>query len=134
MNTEINLRPVLFGWLGASTGVPIPEADLTRAFEQYKLYLELTDRISQRRQTANSFFVSVNTAVVALLGYVSGAKTPAPERFYLLIAFAGMVLCLLWYQIVRSYRNLNTARFAVIHTIETLLPLRPYTAEWDYVG
>ena len=28
--------------------------------EQYKLYVEMADRISGRRQTANSFFLSIN--------------------------------------------------------------------------
>ena len=34
--------------------------------EQYKLYVEMADRISSRRQNANSFFLSINTAIVAL--------------------------------------------------------------------
>src|SRR2546426_1964670 len=40
------------------------------ALEQYKLYVEMADRISARRQTANEFFLSVNTVIVALLGYL----------------------------------------------------------------
>jgi len=36
--------------------------------EQYKLYIEMADRISSRRQSANSFFLSLNTTLVALGG------------------------------------------------------------------
>ena len=44
--------------------------------EQYKLYVEMADRISARRQTANSFFLSINTAIIALISYLNfGSKT-----------------------------------------------------------
>jgi len=33
-------------------------------FEQYKLYVDLADRISQRRSTANSFFITANAALL----------------------------------------------------------------------
>jgi hypothetical protein len=48
--------------------------------EQYKLYLEMADRISSRRQSANSFFLTLNTALVALVSYLSlGAQN---HRWY----------------------------------------------------
>jgi hypothetical protein len=131
---EADVRLLLFGWPDAATGAPIPSEDLPRAFEQYKLYLELTDRLSQRRQTANSFFLTLNTAVVTLLGYANAVREPIrAERFYLLISFTGVALCILWYLIIRSYRDINAARFAVIRALESLLLLRPYTAEWDFL-
>ena len=46
---------------------------------------------------------------------------------------AGTVLCYLWYRIIRSYRDLNSAKFKIVHEIERYLPLRPYDAEWEYV-
>lgn len=105
----------------------LSEDDLKLAFEQYKLYLEFTDRLSQRRQTASSFFVTVTTAVVGILGYAKDV------RVYIIISIAGLILCALWRRIIRSYGDLNRARFAVIYAMETLFPLRPYTAEWDFV-
>ena len=35
--------------------------------EQYKLYVEMADRISQRRDHANRFYASAVSAIVALL-------------------------------------------------------------------
>ena len=67
---------------------PSPE----HALEQYKLYVEMADRISARRQTANSFFLSVNTAIVALLGYLRTVQeTSGVGQLYWLVAAAGMV-------------------------------------------
>ena len=114
----------LFNWKGEQ----LPAADRQIAFEQYKLYLDLTDRLSQRRQTASSFFVTLVTGVVGILGYAESPHT------YILISTAGLILCVLWWRIIQSYSNLNRSRFDVIYAMETLLPLRPYTAEWDAVG
>lgn len=103
--------------------------------EMYKLYVEMADRISARRQSANSFFLSINTAIVALVGYVRfGDDTADTEGFYSLIAVAGIILCYLWYRLVRSYKDLNSGKFKVIHQIESRLPLRLFDAEWDALG
>lgn len=103
--------------------------------EIYKLYVEMADRISARRQSVNSFFLAINTAIVALIGYVQlGNTAQAGSSFYWLVALAGIVLCFLWYRILRSYRDLNSGKFKVIHEIEKYLPLHPYDAEWTAVG
>ena len=101
--------------------------------EQYKLYVEMADRISARRQTANSFFLSINTAIIALIGYVNfGSKTTTD--YYWLVSAAGAVSCYAWYRLIRSYRDLNSAKFKVVHEMEQMLPFAPYDTEWEKVG
>lgn len=39
-----------------------------------------------------------------------------------------------WYRLLRSYKDLNSAKFKVIHEIEAQLPLAPYDMEWEKVG
>jgi hypothetical protein len=104
--------------------------------EQYKLYVEMVDRISARRQTANSFFLSINTALLAFAGLLaSDRQAPeAPLSWILAVATAGVLLCYSWYRLVRSYRDLNSGKFRVVHAMERLLPLAPYQAEWESVG
>ncbi len=69
-------------------------------FEQYKLFVEMTDRISSRRQSANSFFLSVNTAVIAIIGYVQlGQTAGSSNTFYWLVSIAGMALCYTWLEV-----------------------------------
>lgn len=105
--------------------------------EQYKLYVQMADKISERRQSANSFFLTVNTALIAFLGLVASpdvgsdadvAASP-PLPWVLVISAAGVVLCYTWYRLVRSYKDLNTAKFKVVHAIESKLPSSPYDAE-----
>ena len=100
--------------------------------EQYKLYLEMADRISARRQTANSYFLTLNTVLLSLVSYLSLGTEQ--KKWYWLVAIAGIVLSYMWYRLIRSYRDLNSAKFKVIHEIEAMLPMAPYDAEWEAVG
>jgi hypothetical protein len=99
--------------------------------EQYRLYVEMADNISERRQGANSYFLTVNTAVLAFVGYVTTNDT---SDYLWLLGVAGIALSFLWYRLIRSYRDLNTAKFRVVHQIERRLPARPYDAEWIALG
>lgn len=103
--------------------------------EQYKLYVEMADKISERRQTANTFFLTINTAIVALLGAVlPGIDERLGTAWYAVVGVAGLVLCFSWFRLLSSYRDLNNAKFKVVHEIERKLPIRPYDAEWTRVG
>ena len=66
--------------------------------ELYKLAVEMADRISARRALANTFFLTVNTGLAALLG-------GQDLRWY--VAAAGIVFALAWWWLLQSYRKLN---------------------------
>ena len=94
-----------------------------KLFEQYKLYVELTDRISQRRSIANSFFITANAA---LLTVASWFKDDFGCYMYLVSA-VGIILALFWYFCIKSYGQLNSGRFKLIHEIEKKLPLNLFS-------
>ena len=100
--------------------------------EQYKLYVEMADRISQRRGIANTFFLTFNTAIVgALAAFFKDIPSDAALAMYA----AALTLCIVWSLLLRSYRNLNTAKFLVIGLMEKRLPSSPYwAAEWKALG
>lgn len=102
--------------------------------EQYKLYVEMADRVSQRRGLANSFFLTLNTAIFALIGVLL-PRYPHPVRWLVFPLIAVLVQCLAWYCTVRSYRLLNTAKYNVIGILEQRMPASPYwRAEWEQLG
>jgi hypothetical protein len=69
------------------------------------------------------------------MGYVAlGRDEAADSPRVAMVMIAGIVVSYLWYRIVRSYRDLNSAKFRMIHEIEKLLPTKPYDAEWEAVG
>jgi len=103
--------------------------------EQYKMYAEMADRVSARRGLANAFFLSLNTAIFTLVG-VFYQHPPSANRWLLVVPWLVLVgQCLSWFWILRSYRQLNTAKYAVIGAIEERLPASPYwSAEWIALG
>ena len=129
-NAEDKLVEALQGVAAADYG----ESHRDHTLEIYKTYLEMADRVSARREKANAFFLATNTALIALLAKDAfGDATASPRVLEVLVPIAAIVLCYLWYRIIRSYRDLNSAKFKVVHAIERLLPLRPYDAEWESV-
>jgi len=99
----------------------------SQLMDQYKLYVEMTDRISQRRMIANSYFLSLNSAILGFIGYL---MTKEMIGYLSLLAVAGIMLTALWYSIILSYRTLNRVKWRVVHQIEIQLPIQPYHAEW----
>lgn len=100
--------------------------------EQYKLYVEMADRISARRSTANTYFLTINTIII-------GALSACAEKFsrlsVIVLCIAAIVLCYVWKRLIKSYRQLNTAKYAVIGEFEKRLPASPYwSAEWSALG
>jgi len=83
--------------------------------EVYKIYIEMADRISNRRQNANSFFLTINSAIIGFGGYVKTSNSNENNR---IIALAGLVLCYVWYRLIRSYKDLNIGKYKVIPEIE----------------
>lgn len=104
--------------------------------EQYKLYVEMVDRICSRRSNANTYFLSINTLLLTAVGVLSklgpGFLTFHPW-WIALTSFAGILFCWTWWNIIRSYLQLSTGKFQVVLTIEDRLPLAMYKAEWSYL-
>lgn len=121
----------LFTSIPEAPPYPAQEKYQAHLLDQYKLYVEMADRVSSRRQSANSYFLSVNSAILAFVGYVT---TKDSSGYLWLLGIAGMVLSFLWFSIITSYRDLNTAKFRIIHQIEQRLPLSLYDAEWNAMG
>lgn len=91
-------------------------------FDIYSLAVEMADRISARRLVANSFFATINTGLIALLG---------TNDFPWYVAAAGIVLSMVWWALLKSYRDLNSAKFQVINPMEERLPARIFSDEWQ---
>ena len=114
----------------------VDESYRAHVIEIYKLYVEMADNISERRQSANSFFLTLNSAIVALVGYVNLSQNSltGTTSFFWLVAISGMLISFLWYRLICSYKDINSGKFKIIHVIEKQLPLRPYDAEWTSLG
>jgi hypothetical protein len=135
---SLNNRRDPEGKIVASTGLDASNVTGDQRLEIYKTYLTTALAVSSNRQWANSFYATVNGAIIAFSAdMLGGGGAPAGWPLTLRLALtsaAGIVLSYTWYRLIRSYRDLNTAKFKVIHAIEDELPLAPHQIEWEAVG
>lgn len=102
--------------------------------EQYKLYLEAANLTTQQRSQANTFFLTINTILISAITGLLELSTLNSAPYWIVFAcISGILLCISWYFLLRSYRNLNSGRFTLIQEIEKELPARIYAREWEIV-
>jgi hypothetical protein len=103
--------------------------------EQYKLYVEMADRISARRGLTNSFFLTLNTGIVSLVGALRKFPTGTEAWWLAILLVALLGQRFAWFYLVRSYRLLNGAKYRVVGALEGRLPASPFwRAEWWELG
>lgn len=104
-------------------------------FEQYKTYVESAEKISDRRQNANNYFLTINTALISFLGLSFQVELLKNLGWVkTLLSTLGIIICIIFWFLLRSYKQLNTGKFKVIHHIEKNLPLSLYDYEWKILG
>lgn len=104
--------------------------------EEYKLYVEMADRVSQRRALANSFFLALHTGLFGFAVGLSGLSSGQFENQAagLVASVFGFPFTYVWYRVLKSYRQLNSAKYKVVHELEAKLPVAPYDNEWEKAG
>ena len=97
--------------------------------EQYKLYVQSADNASDRRVASSRYLLTINAALVAAYGFQAALSERAILAVF--VALAGIMLSLLSYSIIKSFRDLNNAKFKIIHELEDRLPAALYDREWQ---
>jgi hypothetical protein len=103
-------------------------------FEQYKMYVEMADRLSSRRMLSNSFFVGIHTALITAFTVLLKEDILSCSIVGYAPFIAVLLLCFVWWRILYSYRQLNSGKFKIIHELESRLPVAPYDEEWKVLG
>ena len=94
--------------------------------EQYKLYVEMYDRITARRSLANTFFLTLHAILISVLGLSLRNTNSITGVGLLLFPLLGLlVLCYAWWRLVQYYRRVSSAKERVIAEMETRLPSNP---------
>jgi len=100
-------------------------------FEQYKMYVDTAEKVSDRRQNANNFFLTLNSVLLTFTGYLT---TLSFAFWNIILAVAGLSISLLWFLTIASFRNLNRSKFNIICDMEKNLPLKIFGEEWKQLG
>lgn len=94
--------------------------------EQYKLYVETSLDISSKRLETNKFYLALNSAVFGLTGYLTTLNN---NLVIFLFSIIGILISIVWYLNIFSYKELNSAKFKVIHELEKHLPASLFKSE-----
>jgi hypothetical protein len=92
-------------------------------FAEYKFLIQDTARLSDRRQTVNNIYLSVNSVLLgalALLVPQGGLRSLIVLVIVLLVAIAGAIICRDWQRLVHNYKELLKVRFEMLKAIESL--------------
>ena len=109
--------------------------DKQELLEIYKLHAELADSVSKQRATANRFYILVLSGLAVLFSTFLQRKNGVPLG-WLMIGFGlfGLLLAVAWHGAICSYRQLNTAKFKVLHELEEKLSYPFSIREWDLLA
>lgn len=101
--------------------------------EQYKLYVEMADRISSRRDIANTFFLTLNGLALGSAGALIERGYTLSQKWALIFPLLVLwLLCFFWNRLISSFKQLNGVKFYIVGELETRLPASPYRkAEWE---
>ena len=98
-------------------------------FEQYKLYVEMSNDLSERRDRTNKFYVSLMSLLLTAFSIIASI-TKDVALFIMPLAII-ILFSKVWIENISSYSTLNRGKFDVINEIEKQLPSRGFTIEWQ---
>ncbi|WP_422653763.1 RipA family octameric membrane protein [Lacisediminihabitans sp.] len=105
----------------------------------YKMAVEMADRVSARRGQANQFYLAVETLLLGIPASITlllsaSASAGLDPWVTLVLGICGLAVSTIWWMQLRSYRDLNTAKFKVINKIEAdYFEVRPFSDEWAHL-
>jgi len=96
--------------------------------EQYKLYVESSQKVTDRRITTGNYLLTVNSFLLTVFGVASSQHLGGV--WLAIVPVAGLLVSFTWYSLVVFYRNLGASKYKVVHQLESFLPVAPFLSEW----
>lgn len=123
-----------------NVGAKVPQY----SFEEWKLYYESAEKVTDRRIALKSWNFSICIALfVGIAALANWAASHEPFRLIalagiMLVAILGFVFSWLWVGQVIDYKKLNAAKFTVLNAMVPLVQFpdgcvsyEPFRREWD---
>jgi hypothetical protein len=95
---------------------------------QYQLYVESAQKVSEKRISTGNYLLTVSSSLMTVFGIASSQQVAG--RWLAIIPVAGLLVSLTWFSLIKAYKDLNTAKFKVIHELENYLPMALFRYEW----
>ena len=125
-----------------------PNLDTRFAFEEYKLFYDSTEKVTERRLALNRWNYSICTAVLLAVFATSNWVITNPNFFAAGItiacslSFLAILYCSLWMGQISDYKQLNNAKFEVLNQMAPRVAFskeegdfrtsyEPFAKEWE---
>lgn len=97
------------------------ELSKTELLELYKIFVDTSLKASENRLKINTFFITLNTAIIGSSGFINSE----------LILIFGCCINAVWFNLLSSCKQLNTAKFKVICQMEKELCYKCFAKEQE---
>jgi len=92
-------------------------------FGEYKLFVQDTAKLSDRRQTVTNIYITVNSLLLGMISFL--IKDAAGVKWWGLalatpLMTGGMLVCLFWKQFLKKYKVLIGLRIDTLRKMENL--------------
>jgi hypothetical protein len=118
------------------------------AFDEFKLFYDSAEKVTDRRLSANRWNYSICIAILGAIATIISWSLGKPAFFITgivcVVLLAGMaaLYCKLWIGQIRDLKELNNAKFTVINEMasfvsfgdgnnQNLISYKPFEKEWD---
>jgi hypothetical protein len=95
-------------------------------FEQYKLLVDSSHKIEERRASSNNIFIGINTLLITILVQIHPKQLGDVEVgniiTLLCLILIGILISWDWLKVIASYKKLNSLNYSLIEAFENLLP------------
>ena len=121
-----------------SSGVELNDEARKFMFEQYKMLLQSWEQLAARRQSTNGFFLSLNTFILAGVGFVFKESFEILVHEHRVVRLMGLAvaICLVglaidinWSKLIINYGRIIRSQLRVLEALERHIPAAIVTAQ-----
>lgn len=99
--------------------------------EIYRIYVQTAENTSERRLKSNLFYLTLCSTLIT--ASVTISEFEISGNLGIIISLLGIVFALIWLSNIKTYKQLNSAKFKVIHQLEEKLPAQCFKDEWAII-
>jgi hypothetical protein len=124
--------------------------DTKLSFDEFKLYYESTEKVTDRRLSANTWNYSICVGILVSIAAIVKWSTGSPSFFYagltavFLLSIMAIPFCSLWLGQISDFKYLNNAKFQVLNEMapriefdidhpEQITSFCPFEKEWSQI-
>jgi hypothetical protein len=106
------------------------------SFEEFKLFYESTEKVTDRRLEANRWNYSICLAIIIANAFIVNWSLDKADYFYvgitvaLVLCLMAVLFCSLWMGQIRDFKSLNNAKFEVLNQMAPQVEFVPESPDF----